>query len=80
MLRNDRIYIACEAERDCRALTNCFMYLFLALHLDTISSLSILDKQQPIYLFFLSLATRSRVFMFVFKVFVLSLARQKGKW
>ena len=43
VLRSERMYIACEAESDCLALTYCFMYLFLALHLDTISSLSILE-------------------------------------
>lgn len=39
----DLKYIICEAEKECLALTNCFMYLFLALHLDTISSFSNLE-------------------------------------
>lgn len=36
-------YIVWAAENDCLALTNCFMYLFLPLHLETISLLSNLE-------------------------------------
>jgi hypothetical protein len=43
VLRSERRYIVCAAEKACLAFTNCFMYFFLALHLDTISSLSILE-------------------------------------
>lgn len=50
MLRSDLIYMLWAAEKACLAFTNCFMYLFLALHLDTISSLSNLEYQQPILL------------------------------
>lgn len=49
VLRRDLIYMLWAAEKACLAFTNCFMYLFLALHLDTISSLSNLEYQQPIF-------------------------------
>lgn len=43
VLRRARRYMACETENPCLAFTNCFMYLFLALQRDTISSLSTLE-------------------------------------
>lgn len=49
VLRRDLMYMLWAAEKACLAFTNCFMYLFLALHLDTISSLSNLEYQQPIF-------------------------------
>lgn len=39
----DLKYMLCEAENACLAFTNCFMYLFLALHLETVSSFSNLE-------------------------------------
>lgn len=43
VLRRDRRYKLWAAEKACLALTSCFMYFFLALHRDTISSLSTLE-------------------------------------
>lgn len=56
-------YILCDADKDCLALTNCFMYLFLDLHLETVSSLSSLEKQQPISLFFFLSVKQSTLFL-----------------
>lgn len=43
MVLKDLKYMECEAEKKCLALTSCFMYLFLALHLVTFSSFSSLE-------------------------------------
>lgn len=43
VLRRDLRYMVWDTESEFLAFTYCFMYFFLALHLDTLSSLSTLE-------------------------------------
>ena len=78
MPRRDLIYILWAADRACLAFTNCFMYLFLALHLETISSLSILESQQPISDFQKTKQQPKRFLRFLTLVKLLKLSSMAG--